>query len=148
VGDVEFGRKDRAGGGIGARGGFRYTERGGAAAAGEAVGGGFDVIIDGAGGEGFEALIDAAAPGGRIAFYGATRGNPPVLPMRKVFWRQLSLLGTTMGSPADWAALEQFVTQHRIEPVVSEVFSLERAGEALALMERGGQFGKIVVRVA
>jgi D-arabinose 1-dehydrogenase-like Zn-dependent alcohol dehydrogenase len=68
--------------------------------------------------------------------------------MRKVFFRQLSLLGTTMGSPVDWAAMVDFVTQHQLKPVVSEVFPVERAGEAFALMERGGQFGKIVVRVA
>ena len=66
--------------------------------------------------------------------------------MRKVFWRQLSLLGTTMGSPADWAAMLDGVARHRIEPVVSEVFPFERAGEAFELMERGGQFGKIVLK--
>ncbi len=135
---------------LGARGGFDYTRPGWAEAAAKEVaeeaGGLFDVIIDSAGGPGFEALIDLAAPGGRIAFFGATRGNPPVLPMRKVFWRQLSLLGTTMGSPADWAAMLATVTRQQIHPVVSEVFPFERAAEAFALMERGGQFGKIVMK--
>ena len=68
--------------------------------------------------------------------------------MRKVFWRNLSLLGTTMGSPADWGAMNAFVALHRLKPVVSEVLPFERAGEAFALMERGGQFGKIVLRIA
>ena len=104
------------------------------------------MIIDSAGGAGFESLVDLAAPGGRIVFFGATRGNPNVLPMRKVFWRQLSLLGTTMGSPADWVAMLDGVARHRIEPVVSEVFPFGRAGEAFELMERGGQFGKIVLK--
>lgn len=110
--------------------------------------GGFDVIVDSAGGDGFEQLIDAAAPGGRVVFFGATRGNGPALALRKIFWRQLSLLGTTMGSPADWSAMLEFVTLHRVRPVVSEVFPLARAAEAFALMERGGQFGKIVMRMA
>jgi NADPH:quinone reductase-like Zn-dependent oxidoreductase len=132
---------------LGAKGGFLYTRDDWTAQAlrdAEA----FDVIIDSAGGPGFGKLIDVAAPGGRIAFFGATRGDPPVLPMRKVFWRQLSLLGSTMGSPADWSALMDFVQRHKIKPVVSEVFSLERAGDAFALMEKSAQFGKIVVKIA
>lgn len=130
----------------GARGGFLYTQEGWAETARAASGGGFDVIVDSAGGVGFEALVDAAAPGGRIVFFGATRGNPPSLPMRKVFWRQLSLLGTTMGSPADWAAMLSAVVRHQIRPVVSEVFPFERAAEAFGLMERGEQIGKIVLK--
>jgi hypothetical protein len=131
---------------LGARGGFDYTQAGwGKAVAAQVPGGLFDVIVDSAGGEGFEQLIELAEPGGRIVFFGATRGNPPVLPMRKVFWRQISLLGTTMGSPADWHAMVEFVALHRIKPVISATFPLGRVSEAFDLMERGGQFGKIVV---
>lgn len=131
---------------LGAKGGANYTEAKWPEALAGA--GGFDLIVDSAGGEGFEKLIDLAAPGGRLVFFGATRGNPPGLPLRKVFWRQLSLLGSTMGSPGDWAAMTQYVAQSRIKPVVSEVVPLARAAEAFSLMERGGQFGKIVVRIA
>ncbi len=131
---------------LGAKGGFLYTDAGWTAAA--KANGAFDVIVDSAGGEGFETLLDMAASGGRIVFFGATRGNPPELAMRKIFWRQLSLLGTTMGSPADWGAMSAFVGLHRLVPVVSEVLPLERAAEAFDLMERGRQFGKIVVRIA
>lgn len=131
---------------MGARGGFDYTKPGWAEAARAEAGGLFDVIVDSAGGGGFESLVDLAAPGGRIAFFGATRGNPNVLPMRKIFWRQLSLLGTTMGSPSDWASMLAAVARHGIRPVVSQVFSFERAAEAFALMEQGGQFGKIVLK--
>jgi D-arabinose 1-dehydrogenase-like Zn-dependent alcohol dehydrogenase len=66
--------------------------------------------------------------------------------MRKVFWRQISLLGSTMGSPADWSAMMDFVARKAVRPVVSDVFPLERAAQAFELMERGGQFGKIVVK--
>ena len=132
--------------GLGAAGGFNYTHAGWAKTALHAHADRlFDVIVDGAGGEGFESLIDLAAPGGRLVFFGATKGNPPTLPLRKVFWRQLSLLGTTMGSPADWREMLGFVERHRIVPVVSAVFPLARVNDAFALMERGGQFGKIVV---
>jgi len=131
---------------LGATGGFNYTHPGWAKTAAHGHSDHlFDVIVDSAGGEGFEALIDLARPGGRVVFFGATRGNPPEMPMRKVFWRQLSLLGTTMGSPEDWEAMIAFIDQHRITPVVSDVFPLDRAVEAFELMERGGQFGKIVI---
>lgn len=132
---------------LGAKGGADYTVAGWQK---EFTGraGQFDVIVDSAGGPGFEALLDLAAPGGRIVFYGATHGNPPMLSMRKVFWRQLSLLGTTMGSPSDWWAMTNYLERHEIKPVVSDVIPFERVGEAFALMERAGQFGKIVVEIS
>lgn len=128
---------------LGAKGGFDYRDPEWAAKATKGPGQ-FDVVVESAGGEGFGKIVDATASGGRIVFYGATRGDAP-LSMRKIFWRQISLLGTTMGSPADWAAMMRFVAEQRIRPVVSDVFPLPRAGEAFALMERGEQFGKIVV---
>ena len=131
---------------LGAKGGFDYTRPGWAAEAAREAGGLFDVIIDSAGGRGFEALIDLAAPGGRIAFFGATRGNPDSLPMRKIFWRQLSLLGTTMGSPEDWRAMLEAVSRQGLRPVVSQVFPFAEAARAFDLMEAGGQFGKIVLK--
>ncbi len=131
---------------LGAQGGFDYTQADWAKRAAQSPGL-FDVVVDSAGGKGFGDLADLAAPGGRIVFNGATRGNAPEMPLRKVFWRQLSLLGTTMGSPADWGALVEFVRLHHLRPIVSEIFAFDRVGEAFALMERGGQFGKIVVRM-
>jgi len=130
---------------MGARGGFRYDRAGWAADAARAPGP-FDVIVDSAGGPGFGNLIDLAAPAGRIVFFGATRGSVPEVALRKVFWRQISLLGTTMGSPADWSAMTAFVEGHRLKPVISDVYPLDRGPEAFELMERGGQFGKIVLR--
>lgn len=132
---------------LGARHGTLYTH-GQWAKEFEAHYGEFDVIVDSAGGPGFGDLVDIAAPGGRIVFFGATRGNPPELATRKVFWKQLSLLGTTMGSPSDFQAMTEFVTTKGIHPVVSSVFPLDRVAEAFDLMERGGQCGKIVVRIS
>ncbi|HVW21701.1 MAG TPA: zinc-binding dehydrogenase [Opitutaceae bacterium] len=129
---------------LGARGGFLYTRQGWAGAAAAAPGP-FDVILDSAGGAGFSDLLDLAAPGGRIVFFGATRGNVPELALRKIFWRQLTLMGTTMGSPSDWRAMLDFVARHRIRPVVESVLPFAQAAAAFELMERGGQFGKIAV---
>ena len=107
----------------------------------------FDVIVDSAGGEGFSKLIDSAAPGGRIVFFGATRGNPPGFDMRKVFWKQLSILGSTMGSPEDFAEMIRFVDHHQIVPVADLTFPLAQGNEALEAMDSAEQFGKIVLTV-
>jgi NADPH:quinone reductase-like Zn-dependent oxidoreductase len=107
----------------------------------------FDVIVDSAGGEGFLKLFDVAAPGGRIVFFGATAGDPPAFPMRKVFWKQLSVLGTTMGSPKDFAGLVDFISAYQLVPDVDEVFPLERANQALDRMASGQQAGKIVLTI-
>lgn len=131
---------------LGARHGTLYTTHGWAKEFGDQYGN-FDVIVDSAGGPGFGDIVDLAAPGGRIVFFGATRGNPHELPMRKLFWKQISLLGTTMGSPADFKAMTELVTAKAIHPVVSEVFPFDRVADAFGLMERGGQFGKIVVSI-
>ncbi len=133
---------------LGAAGGANYKEADWAETLREAAGGktgGFDVIVDSAGGEGFAKLIDLAAPGGRIVFFGATTGNPPGLDMRKAFWKQLTLCGSTMGSPGDFAAMASFVGEHRITPLADHVFPLDAGNEALAAMDRGEQFGKIVL---
>ena len=130
---------------LGARGGMNYRDTNWSAALQKQAGGLFDVIIDSAGGEGFGKLIELTRPGGRIAFFGATTGNPPGLDLRKSFFRQISLLGTTMGSPADFAGMTAFVAAHRIAPVVDRVFPLAATEGALRHMEASAQFGKIVL---
>ncbi|MEI6107887.1 MAG: zinc-binding dehydrogenase [Opitutae bacterium] len=130
--------------GLGALGGVNYQDPDWAAALQKRAGA-FDVIIDSAGGEGFAQLIDLSAPGGRIVFFGATRGNPKGLDMRKCFFRQITVLGTTMGSPADFAGMTAMVQRHKIMPVVDRAFALASADDALRHMEAGRQFGKIVI---
>ena len=130
---------------LGARGGVNYRDAGWAAAL-EKLAGRFDVLVDSAGGDGFAQLIDLTTPGGRLVFFGATTGNPKALDLRKCFFRQINLLGTTMGSPADFTGMTQFVGQHKITPVVDRVFPLAETEAALRHMEAGVQFGKIVLR--
>ncbi|MFI4876421.1 MAG: zinc-binding alcohol dehydrogenase family protein [Blastopirellula sp. JB062] len=104
-----------------------------------------NLIIDSAGGAGYRNLLDLAAPGGRIVNYGATAGPPSKLDMFKLFWKQLHLIGTTMGSPDDFAAMLQFVSDHQIVPIVDETLPLSAVNEALAKMRRSTQFGKITL---
>ena len=128
---------------LGAQGGVNYREADWAAQLQKKAGGLFDVIIDSAGGEGFGKLVELTKPGGRIAFFGATTGNPPGLDLRRCFFRQISLLGTTMGSPADFAGMVRFVELHRLTPVVDRVFPLAETEAAFRHMEAAAQFGKI-----
>jgi zinc-binding alcohol dehydrogenase/oxidoreductase len=108
--------------------------------------GGFDVIMDSALGKEFDKLLDISNPGGRIVFFGGTAGNLPPLNGRKIFWKQLQILGTTMGSPDDFKAMVDFVNKHKIEPVIDEVFQLAHAQKAIDKMEQSSQFGKLVLK--
>lgn len=132
---------------LGVRGGINYREENWAATLVKQAGGPFDVIIDSAAGPAFNALLEAAAPGGRIVFYGGTLGAIPQLPPARVFWKQLSILGSTMGTEQDFAQMLALVANHRIVPVVDEVFPLTETEAALRKMEKGEQFGKIVLRI-
>ena len=109
--------------------------------------GGFDLIVDSAGGEGFNALLDLAAPGGRVVLYGATLGLPNNFDLRRIFWKQLSVLGSTMGTADDFAAMLHFVETRQITPVVDQLFPLSEAERALRRMDDGQQFGKIVLSI-
>lgn len=133
---------------LGAAGGVNYRQPEWANTLKTLAGGeGFDVILDSAGGEGFGELIELAAPGGRIVFFGATCGNPPGLDLRRAFWKQLSILGTTMGAPTEFAAMVRFVEEQGITPVADTVFPLAEGNAALAAMEAAEQFGKIMLTI-
>jgi zinc-binding alcohol dehydrogenase/oxidoreductase len=130
---------------MGAMGGVNYKNPGWVEEVRKLGGGGFDVILDGAGGDGFSDLLDLCLPGGRMVLYGATRGNPSNIVLRRIFWKQLNVLGSTMGSPEDFAAMVGFVSKQDIRPVVDSIFPPEDGEAAFELMEEGGQFGKIVI---
>jgi len=129
---------------LGAEGGVRYTDDNWAQQLQEKADG-FDVIVDSALGDAFAHHLDLANPGGRIVFFGGTAGDLPPLNARKIFWKQLSLLGTTMGSPTDFTHMLAFANQHRIKPVIDSVHPLAEAETALRKMDASAQFGKIVL---
>jgi len=132
---------------MGAAAGFLYTSEGYASQV-KAEFRPVHVIVDGAGGDGYGELIDMVCPGGRIVNYGATAGIPEKLELRKVFFRQLHLVGSTMGSPEDFAAMLDMVNKHKIRPVVDKVFALSDGNKALEKMNVSSQFGKLVLRVS
>lgn len=131
---------------LGAKQGFLYTEDDWSNKCRDTAGL-MNVIIDSAAGPGYGQLIDIAASGGRIVSYGVTAGPPEKLDMFKVFWKQLSLCGSTMGSPPEFESMLEFVKDHKIKPIIDEVFPLADGNQALARMSGGQQQGKIVLEV-
>lgn len=109
--------------------------------------GGFDVIIDGAGGTDFAKLIDMCKPGARIVSYGATAGSWNAGVPAKVFWKQIDILGSTMGSNEEFKEMVGFICTHKIIPVVASVFGLNQCQDAAMFMNEGKQFGKIVLAI-
>lgn len=104
-----------------------------------------DLIIDSAGGKAYNGLIDLVKPGGCIVNYGSTLGNPPQINMFKLFWKQIRLQGSSLGSPSDFRTMMSFIQEHQIKPVVDAVYPLEEVNTALERMKHSEQFGKIVL---
>lgn len=110
--------------------------------------GGFDLIIDGTGGDNIMKCLDVINPGGRIVNYGATSGKVHNFEIRKIFWKQVSLIGTTMGSDKDFSEMIGFIEKNKVTPVVDKIFDMENIHEAFMRMEKSIQTGKIVIKVS
>jgi len=107
--------------------------------------GGFDTIIDSAGGEQFDQLTRLLRPAGRLVFYGATNGLPKTLNLYHLFWRQCTLHGSTMGNDDEFVQMLEFVSTHKIKPVVGSVRPFDDILEACNEMKEGELFGKSVL---
>lgn len=108
---------------------------------------GVDVVLDHVGGEVFEKSVAAVRWGGRIVTCGATSGFSPKIDLRHVFFRQLEILGSTMGSKGALRRALALVEDGRVHPVVDRVVSLWEAREAHEALEARRAFGKIVLAV-
>lgn len=131
---------------LGAVGGIDYRAEGWAKRLAELTGG-LDVIVDGTGGPSFNAHFLALKPAGRLVVYGSTAGNPPAgFDLVRLFFRQARIIGSTMGSPAEFGAMLRFVAEHRIEPAIDRVFGLDETVAAHQRLLAAEQLGKIVLR--
>jgi len=111
-----------------------------------AMSGGIDVIVDSAAGPDFNNYLKVINPGGRLVVYGGTRGNIQNLSPQILFWKQVSILGSTMGSDKDFTDMLDFVNKYKIKPVLDSLYDLQDFNIALNRMKTGIQFGKIVLR--
>lgn len=131
---------------LGAIAGFNYTDPEWAEKA-QKEAGGFDIILDSAGGDQFPKFIDLALPGGRIVNFGRTAGNITELATRQLYWKQLSIHGTTMGTRDEFLSMLDFIESRSLKPVIDKVYPLEQVQAALDRMQNREQFGKIVLQI-
>ncbi len=131
---------------LGASGGFNYKEPNWLEKAKKEAGG-FDVIVDSAGGEQFVNLLELALPGGRLVIFGRTSGAIPNIAPSILFWKQLSIFGTTMGTRDEFLSMLDFVHKHQLRPVIDATFSLEQIEKAIKHLETANRFGKVVLQI-
>lgn len=127
---------------LGAEGGVNYATDDWVAAVKEL--GGADLVVDSIGST-WPQSLDCLRPGGRVVVFGATGGTEATLPVRPFYFGQWSLLGTMMGSPADFAGLLGALESGSWRPVIDSVRPLAEAHVAVEAMAAGAHFGKLVL---
>ena len=113
----------------------------------EVTGGGAHVVVDHVGEATWRRSLDAARPAGRVCVCGATTGPNPPAQLHRIWWKQLTVYGSTMGSKEDFEAAYDLVASGRAVPVVDAVFPLAEAATAHERLEAGEQLGKIILRI-
>jgi len=106
-----------------------------------------DLVLDSVGATFWPSLVRSLRPGGRLVCIGATAGPTAEVDLRHLFWKRLSLLGSTMSSPGDFVAAMRLVFRGEVGPVVDRILRLESLAEGHQALEAGEVFGKIVIRV-
>lgn len=108
-----------------------------------------DAVLESVGAATWSHSVNALRPGGTIVICGATSGDaPPRAELTKIFFRQLRVVGSTMGTLAELARLCRFVSTAGLRPEIDTVYPLDRVGDALAQMQQGDVVGKIGISVA
>jgi NADPH:quinone reductase-like Zn-dependent oxidoreductase len=118
------------------------------AAVKEATGGrGAGIVVEHVGQATWERSLIAAAPGGRVTVCGATSGPNPPAGLHRIWWKQLTIYGSTIGTKEDFESVYELVASGMIKPVVDRVFALSEARAAHEYLEAGKQFGKVVLSI-
>jgi NADPH:quinone reductase-like Zn-dependent oxidoreductase len=113
----------------------------------EITGGGAHVVVEHVGEATWARSLNAARQDGRIVVCGATSGPNPPAALHRIWWKQLAIFGSTMGTREDFKGAYDLIAAGKARPVVDEVFPLAEARAAHERMEAGEQLGKIVLRI-
>jgi NADPH:quinone reductase-like Zn-dependent oxidoreductase len=132
--------------GLGAQGGFNYSDPEWRKAVGR-VTGGIDVVLDGAPATSLPNYIRALNPGARVVIYGSTGGQQIPLSASDLFLRNVQVIGTNVGNPQELIAVLAFMEQHALRPQIDARFSLAEAQRALLHLDQGHRFGKVVISI-
>ncbi|OUM92067.1 zinc-binding dehydrogenase [Parageobacillus thermoglucosidasius] len=106
-----------------------------------------DLVIESVGPATWDKAMDALKVGGTIVSFGATSGDIVQINLRKLYFGQFNILGTTMGSHEEFREMLRFIEEHQIRPVIDIVYPLSAAKNAFKRMIEGMQFGKICLRI-
>lgn len=106
---------------------------------------GVDVVVDNVGEATISASMAAAARGGRIVIVGNTSGPLAEVDIRYIFGKQISLIGSTMGSHQDFQEVIKLIWSGKLKPIIDRVMPLSQGKEAYRIMERGEMYGKLVL---
>jgi len=109
---------------------------------------GVDIIIDTVGAATWHIDFSAVRRGGKIVLCGVTSGPQAPTNLQMLYWNQLTILGSTMGSDEDFRQMLKAVTAAKLKPVIDSVIPLADVKDAMGKMEEGKQFGKIVLKVS
>jgi NADPH:quinone reductase-like Zn-dependent oxidoreductase len=108
---------------------------------------GVDIVVDSVGGDSYAKSLACLVKGGRLVTCGATAGPRPQTDLQRIFWHQLTVFGSTMGNRREFGEMLNFVRRRALKPVIDQVFPLAEGPKAMARLEEGQQFGKIVLTV-
>jgi NADPH:quinone reductase-like Zn-dependent oxidoreductase len=111
------------------------------------AGAGADVVVEHVGEATWQRTLQAVRQGGRVAVCGATTGPNPPAALHRIWWKQLTIYGSTMGTKEDFEGAYELVASGKARPVVDEVFPLSEARAAHERLEAGEQLGKIVLTI-
>ena len=113
----------------------------------ELTGGGVHVVVETVGADTWQTSLGVARPGGRVCVCGATSGPNPPANLHRMWWKQLTIYGSTMGTHSDFEAVLDLIVSGRAEPVIDKVYPLSEVRSAHERLEAGDQLGKIILRI-
>lgn len=131
---------------LGAVAGFNYKDESWPKALRKATGG-IDVVLDGAPATAYSGYSRSLKRGGRVVIYGSTGGAQFPCTAPELFLKNLTVVGTNVGTLQELRALLGFLEQNRIKPIIERICALREAGEALSHLERAHAMGKVVVSI-
>ena len=106
-----------------------------------------DLILDSIGPATFPKYFDVIKPNGRIVTFGASSGDRIELPIRDIFFPQISIIGTSMGSREEFADMLKFMEHHSLHPIIDRVYPLQDTLQAFRRMQQGEQLGNISIKI-
>ena len=106
---------------------------------------GVDIVFDTVGEAMWQQCLRSLGLGGRLVTSGATTGSRGITELRLLFWKQLSIMGSTMGTPAEFRRVMRLVFEGSFEPVIHQVLPLDQARTAHEMLESGNVFGKLIL---